>query len=164
MPGSRQGCTAHGGSGSTCRNVGMHRLANAETQHAGTEFDDLATKLMTENALALYPGQRMGASTGMNTGPATYSCKSDPHIPHHCTRICSQPAGGEIGSGTSSTRISLRPCQTAAGMLRWGLNERVIANKAIGLFAQFDGVNRSEQRCLPSIMQVASLIGPKTNL
>ena len=58
------------------------------------------------------------------TGPATYSCKSDPQMPHQCTRIFTHPSAGLSGTRTSSTRTSWRPairrpsCWTDAPNLR----------------------------------------------
>ncbi len=39
--------------------IRRHRLANAEALDSGTQFDDFATKLVAEDALALDTGQRV---------------------------------------------------------------------------------------------------------
>ena len=63
---------------------------------------------------AVRPVRRCGRETGMKFGPS-YSWRSVPQIPAQLTLIFTYPGCG-TGSATSSIRMSLYPCHTAALM------------------------------------------------
>ena len=85
---------------------------------AATCHTDVKSVLRGHPSLGPYPARLGHEFAGVTMGPAMYSCRSVPQMPHEATRTVTCPASGPGGSGTSSMRRSPRPWTNAALMSR----------------------------------------------